>query len=297
MDADALAEILHAELGGNWSAQAMRASGFCDTWAAQDAGGTRLFVKSAPSAQATMLRAEGEGLLALRSSRAIAVPAVAAFHLGREHSLLALDWLDFATPDSGFGQRLGERLSALHAAPQPRFGWGQDNFIGATAQRNGWSAGATLTDWIVFWRDRRLLPMRQGLARKGVGQVLLEEVDAVGDGLLAYYADGHQPRPSLIHGDLWSGNWAMLTNGEPVIYDPAVSVSDAEAELAMMELFDSPPAGFWDAYHAGFDLHQGYLRRRGLYQLYHLLNHTLLFGGAYAQQALRCARALRSAMC
>ncbi len=296
MDASTLGDTLHAEFGGSWSAQAMHASGFCGTWRAQDADGIRLFVKTAPAAQAAMLRAEGEGLLALKASRAIAVPTVAAFNLSHEHGLLALDWLDFASPDSGFGQRLGERLSGLHAATQPRFGWGRDNFIGASAQRNDWSAGATLTDWIAFWRDKRLLPMRQGLARKGVGQVLLEEVDAVSDGLHTYFADGHQPRPSLIHGDLWSGNWAMLTNGEPVIYDPAVSVSDAEAELAMMDLFGSPPVGFWSAYQSGFALHEGYIRRRGLYQLYHLLNHALLFGGAYAQQALRCARALRSAM-
>ncbi|MHB1691297.1 MAG: fructosamine kinase family protein, partial [Thiomonas sp.] len=245
------ADRLHHSLGGAWTLQALNASNFCDTWQARDGGGARLFVKTAAASAAALLRAEGEGLLSLAATHTIAVPRLAAFEASAAGAMLALDWLDFAAPDPGFGARLGERLAALHAWPQPRFGWERDNYIGATLQRNGWTLADTLADWIGFWRDKRLVPMREALARRGVGIALLKEVDAVGDSLLTLFADGHQPRPSLIHGDLWSGNRAMLANGEPVIYDPAVSVSDAEAELAMMELFGSPPAGFWPAYQAG----------------------------------------------
>ena len=74
-------------------------------------------------------------------------------------------------------------------------------------------------------------------------------------------------------------------DGSPVIFDPAVSVSDAEAELAMMDLFGAPPAGFWPAYREAYPLHDGYARRRALYQLHHVLNHALLFGGGYTRQA------------
>jgi len=105
------------------------------------------------------------------------------------------------------------------------------------------------------------------------------------------FEDGHTPRPALVHGDLWSGNWGMLADGTPVVYDPAVSYSDAEAELAMMELFGSPPAGFWRSYRP----HEGYARRRPLYQLYHLLNHAVLFGGGYEQQARRAAEGVAGA--
>jgi fructosamine-3-kinase len=84
----------------------------------------------------------------------------------------------------------------------------------------------------------------------------------------------------------------MLPDGLPVIFDPAVSVSDAEAELAMMELFGSPPSGFGPAWRAAMGVHEGYERRRGLYQLYHLLNHALLFGGGYAAQSLAMAQRL-----
>jgi len=105
------------------------------------------------------------------------------------------------------------------------------------------------------------------------------------DALPALFGDGHAPRPSLIHGDLWSGNWGCTADGAPVIFDPAASISDAEAELAMMELFGAPPAGFWPSYREAAGLAPGYAWRRGLYQLYHLLNHELLFGG-YARQAM-----------
>jgi protein-ribulosamine 3-kinase len=105
------------------------------------------------------------------------------------------------------------------------------------------------------------------------------------------FADGYMPRPSLIHGDLWSGNWGMLEDGTPVVFDPCVSYSDREADLAMMELFGSLPAEFWRGYGA---MPAGYSRRKRLYQLYHLLNHAVLFGGGYAQQVLHCARELLS---
>ena len=132
--------------------------------------------------------------------------------------------------------------------------------------------------------------MRDRLAARQAS--LSEAVDAVIQVLPAFFGDGHMPRASLIHGDLWSGNWGMLADGTPVIYDPAVSCSDAEAELAMMELFGQAPPGFSAAYSDAAALHPGYARRRGLYQLYHLLNHAILFGGAYLRQSLELARTL-----
>jgi fructosamine-3-kinase len=120
---------------------------------------------------------------------------------------------------------------------------------------------------------------------------LREAVDAVIERVPSLISDGYQPRPALIHGDLWQGNWEMLGEGAPVVFDPAVSCSDPEAEIAMIELFGSPPAGFRAAYvEAGGSWPTP--ERLQLYQLYHLLNHVLLFGPGYAAQALRVARAL-----
>jgi fructosamine-3-kinase len=97
--------------------------------------------------------------------------------------------------------------------------------------------------------------------------------------------DGYAPHPALLHGDLWGGNWGVLEDGGPTVFDPAVYWGDREAELAMTELF----GGFGTEFHAAYRLHApldaGYAVRRSLYQLYHLLNHLNLFGEAYLGQA------------
>lgn len=198
---------------------------------------------------------------------------------------LQTEWLDMRPPDAGFGARFGAALAALHAAPPPfeHYGWPRGNFIGATPQRNTPTPG-----WIDFFREHRLRAMLGRLHDRA----LADTVEAVIVHLPRLFDDGYVPRPALIHGDLWQGNWGMLADGTPVIFDPAVSVSDPESELAMMELFGAMPTGFLAAYRVQGSLHAGYERRRPLYQLYHLLNHTVLFGGGYAHQSLRVARAL-----
>lgn len=260
--------------------------------------GDRLFVKTLPAQRLGALQAEAEGLAALAATGTIAVPRVHSCGIDPQTGLaqLVMDRLDLRPADAGFGARFGEALGCLHAAaPLPgegRFGWGADNFIGATPQVNGWSANGGLEGWIDFHREQRLGAMARRLQSAGASSELLRAVEAVRQALPRFFDDGHLPRPSLVHGDLWSGNWGMLPDGRPVIFDPAVSVSDAEADLAMMELFGSPPPGFWPAWRAVMGPHEGYERRRGLYQLYHLLNHALLFGGGYAAQSMAMARRL-----
>jgi len=256
------------------------------------------FVKSLPPQRLQALQAEADGLAALAATGTIAVPAVHSFGVDpvSGQAQLAMDFLDLRPPDAAFGARFGEALGRLHAqAPSHgggRFGWDADNFIGATPQVNGCSESGGLEGWLAFHRDKRLGAMARRLARAGASGELLRAVEAVQEALPRFFDDGHVPRASLIHGDLWSGNWGMLPDGRPVIFDPAVSVSDAEAELAMMELFGSPPSGFWPAWRGAMGRREGYERRRGLYQLYHLLNHALLFGGGYAAQSLAVARQL-----
>lgn len=285
MQAHWVSHQLTATLGGAWQARPLGASGFCDTWEATSDGG-RLFVKSAAGYRAGMLEAEADGLQALARHGSIRVPQVRALACGEGEVLLALEWLAFASPDAGFGARLGAALAALHAAPcplqAPAFGWTRDNFVGATPQVN-----ARTHDWPAFVAESRLGAMRDRLPGEPALQAAVDRVIACLPDRLA------EPPgvPRLIHGDLWQGNWGMLADGTPVVFDPAVSCSDPEADLAMMHLFGQPPAGFRAAYEAG-----GGRWPRGermqVHQLYHLLNHAVLFGGGYAQQALHLARAL-----
>jgi fructosamine-3-kinase len=291
-----ISTLLSAHLGGAWTLERCGASAFCSAWRARPAGRSsspgELFVKAVPAAQASLLESEADGLAALAQADCIRTPTVAGCWVepSADVALLAMEWLDLR-PATGAqsGARFGRQLAALHGAVpsggEGRFGWRRDNWIGGTPQRNRWSERSGLPGWLQFFADERLGAMAARLDAAGAAPALVAGVRRVIDRLPAFFDDGHVPRASLIHGDLWSGNWAALGDGTPVIFDPAVSVSDAEAELAMMELFGSPPPGFWPAYREVMPLHDGYARRRPLYQLYHLLNHALLFGGGYAASA------------
>jgi fructosamine-3-kinase len=291
--AAALVRSLDAMLGGAHTARRLHASGFCATWHAH-CRAQALFVKSVPLPEADLLEAEADGLAALAATATVRTPAVRGCWRdeGNGLAVLALEWLELHSADAGFGARLGQALAGLHDAPPAegggRFGWRRDNFIGATPQVNRWSDTGGVEGWIEFVGRARLGAMRDRLAARAGTAGLIEAVDAVIEALARFFA----PRASLIHGDLWSGNWSVLADGTPVIYDPAVACADAEAELAMMELFGQPPPGFWRAYRERAPVHEGYARRRALYQLYHLLNHALLFGGAYVAQANALARGL-----
>jgi fructosamine-3-kinase len=136
--------------------------------------------------------------------------------------------------------------------------------------------------WPAFFRDRRLAPQLALAAHNGFttlqapGQRLLEVIPA----LLP-----HEPPPSLLHGDLWGGNWLADARGEPIIFDPAVYHGDREADLAMTRLFGGFGRAFYEAYQGAWPLPPGSQMRTELYNLYHVLNHANLFGGSYANQA------------
>jgi fructosamine-3-kinase len=102
---------------------------------------------------------------------------------------------------------------------------------------------------------------------------------------------GHEPAASLLHGDLWSGNWAAVA-GRPVIFDPAVYYGDRETDLAMTRLFGGFGRAFYQAYEEAWPLPEGHEERLMLYKLYHVLNHLNLFGTPWLGQALHLLRQL-----
>ena len=95
----------------------------------------------------------------------------------------------------------------------------------------------------------------------------------------------HDVVPSLVHGDLWSGNQAHCSNGDPVIFDPATHYGDREVDVAMTKLFGANSPKFYEAYNAEWPLPEGHQQREVIYNLYHILNHYVLFGGGYINQA------------
>lgn len=239
--------------------------------------GSHYFVKVNDAARHAMFAAEAAGLAAIAATRTVRVPSAIAHGISGPLAFLVLEYLELG--GGGDARMLGEQLAALHRASAPAFGFAFDNTIGSTPQPNAWTAA-----WIAFWRDRRLGCQLELAASNGHGGTLQEAGARLLEALPAFFA-GYDPRPSLLHGDLWGGNHGYLADGTPVIYDPAPYYGDRAADLAMTELFGGYSPAFYRAYRAAWPLDAGYETRKTLYNLYHILNHANLFGGRYVRQA------------
>ncbi|MCC5793182.1 MAG: fructosamine kinase family protein [Chromatiales bacterium] len=248
--------------------------------------GRRFFVKRNASSASEMFAQEASGLGALARTGTIRVPEVIAQAADNHEACLVLEWLEL-TPDPD-PAAFGQALAALHRCQAAHFGFGTDNWIGRTLQPNGWC-----DDWPGFWSRHRLGHQLSLLRQNRSPAELIARVEQVADALPALLA-GHHPAPSLLHGDLWSGNWASDIMGNPVIFDPAVYYGDRETDLAMMRLFGDPGPRFFAAYDEAWPCAPGHELRQDLYNLYHLLNHWNLFGGDWAQRSLKaCQRLLQ----
>lgn len=246
--------------------------------------GRRYFVKMHGCADT--LRAECEGLEAL--SGYVRVPLITHLAEVGGAGVLILEQLALRPPqDDGDWHAIGEALGGLHRRSRSRSGYGQfrDNYIGASRQANG-----TLPSWQRFFVERRLGPQLERAA--GLPLTVTRQVEAIMAGIDAWLPD--QPESVLLHGDLWTGNFALAGSrqgAEPVFYDPACYYGDPQVDLAMMALFGSVPASFYLAYQGALpDAHQRQCWR--VYDLYHLLNHFNLFGAGYTASVARTAAQL-----
>jgi fructosamine-3-kinase len=243
----------------------------------ESAGGP-LFVKIAPALQLPMFEAEAAGLEELRAAEAVRVPRVLAYGAAAEHAYLALEWLELGGSARSAAAAFGTQLARQHRRTARAFGWHRDNTIGSTPQMNAWA-----DDWMVFFRERRLRYQLE-LARSDSGRRLQQRGAELLERMPAFFAH-HRPSASLLHGDLWGGNWGVDSEGSAVMFDPAVYYGDREADIAMTRLFGGFGAGFYAAYHREWPLPPEAETRVTLYNLYHVLNHLNLFGGGYGRQA------------
>ena len=246
------------------------------------------FVKTNQIDKAFMFEAEAAGLAELAGTGAVRVPIPVCSGGTGSTAFLVLEYIPLVQGGHASQCELGRQLAVMHQFEHGQFGWKQDNTIGTTLQDN------TRTDsWIDFWRDSRLGVQVALAARHGAPDKLLRKAAQLMSGLAVFFPDA-QPKPSLLHGDLWGANWAADQQGHPVVFDPAVYYGDRETDLAMTELFGGFSSGFYAAYHEAYPLDTGYATRKILYNIYHVLNHFNLFGGGYALQAERMIDTLLS---
>lgn len=245
-----------------------------------------LFVKWVTGGPSDLFEREAEALERMRGSgTSLRIPQVLGVAGGVDApATLVLEYIGSGRPAGDYDEQLGRGLAELHTERAESFGFDHDNYCGTTPQPNDWT-----DDWVEFYREHRLRHLL-GLIehRREVSQQERRDLQRL-MGRLDELLDASEP-PSLIHGDLWSGNVFADGQGRPVVVDPAAYYGHPEAELGMMDLFGGFSQTVYDAYLEARSLPAGWQSRIPVYALYHLLNHYYLFGGHYRQRAFGQAR-------
>ena len=309
----AAAPWFESELGERViSEKIVSSSSWATAYKYETESGKAFFVKTSLGRDETMFKTEAAGLAALAaaasasgSSLVIPRPLHAGPLPGKKGggSFIVMEHLNLGSGRGDLSQEeLGVALARLHLAPPPsppRFGFDVNNFIGGTPQPNGWS-----DSWVDFYREKRLKHMLRLVGRPGsevdrMGKKLCDNLEKFFDDIVDDGSESARITPSLIHGDLWSGNVATVSSSGSSssdasswsILDPAPYYAHHEAEFGM-SWCASFGAGFWKGYRSVLPESPGFKRRKPLYELYHILNHAVLFGSGYFGQAEGLLRTL-----
>jgi fructosamine-3-kinase len=226
-----------------------------------------------------MLNAEYLGVKEMSETGTVRVPKPVASGEHGGNAFVIFEYLEFTGEPRGGQYQLGKQLARMHRhTSEQGFGFHVDNTIGATPQPNHW-----VDNWPEFWDRYRLGHMLKLTGNLGMKADKVEKLRARTRELLS-----HNPPASLIHGDLWGGNKGFVKDGGdvvPCIFDPATYYGDREADVAMTYLFGGFSSDFYKGYNDEYPLPPGHEKRVTCYNLYHILNHYVLFGGGYSSQA------------
>ncbi len=249
----------------------------------------RLVIKRNAGGMVSNFRCEADGLRAIAESRTIRVPAVVACDVVDREAYLAIEYVQPGGRPAF--ETFGRELAQMHrATADGRIGWHSDNFLGSAQQPN------TPTDtWAEFVADHRIgFQIRWAVDQRLADRQLQHDCQRIIQ-RMKELLDGREDGTSLLHGDLWSGNYLFDEQQRPVLIDPAVYRGCREAEWGMIRWFGSCPETFEEGYQAEWPMPDGWRRRTDVYMLYHQLNHLNLFGGSYAGTCRRTAeRILKS---
>ncbi|MGM8365442.1 fructosamine kinase family protein [Virgibacillus sp. W0181] len=238
------------------------------------------FLKHHPFPPNNFFKQEANGLELIRKTDSICVPDVYAYSDRKAESYLLMEWAE-GSKSKNTEVILGEKLAAMHQVQSTYHGFPEDTYIGLLHQPNG-----EFSNWLSYYRDQRLFKQMvlgvsknkiQGNRRRQL-EKLLNHLDK--------WIPSNVPA-SMLHGDLWGGNWMIGAGGIPYLIDPSILYGDRHFEIAFTELFGGFSQRFYDSYNAAFPLHNNYAELKPLYQLFYLLVHLNLFGEVYGQQVDR----------
>ncbi|MCB9191718.1 MAG: fructosamine kinase family protein [Flavobacteriales bacterium] len=269
-----LGEFLSLQnLGKLLAQQTVTGGSINDAFKIETTSGTYFLKANCAKTYPNMFEAETKGL-ELLSNSSFRIPKPMALSVSASKQFLLLEWVDKGSPKTGFWDDFGRNLAEMHSISNTQFGLNLDNYIGSLPQRN--SEHGTWTD---FYREERLVP-QMNLAEKN-GQ-LTSRMQHGFEALFGELEDIFpKEKPSLLHGDLWSGNMMVASDGSPCIFDPAVYYGHREMDLAMMALFGGFGDAWIGAYNEVYPLENGWKERIAIGQLYPLMVHVNLFGGGY----------------
>jgi protein-ribulosamine 3-kinase len=241
-------------------------------------GERQIFIKINRLERLCMFEAEAAGLKTIASTGTICVPTVYCTGQSGDTAFIAMQAIIMRGSISTSYREFGVQLAALHRYQKSSFGATIDNTIGSTPQHNSWS-----NDWYGFWRKHRLEFQLELARNNDAPTALIDDGLRLSESFEVLF--DKPPSAACLHGDLWQGNWGFTTSGKVVIFDPAHYFGDRETDIAMTTLFGRAHPDFYAAYEEAYPLSSGYAVREIFYNIYHILNHFNLFGGAYASQA------------
>jgi len=230
-----------------------------------------------------MFEKEFAGLDLLHQTKTIKIPQPILYGEFENKIFLVTEFIQKESPSKNFWQTFAEQLAALHKHSNERFGLDTTNYIGSLHQQNNFC-----NTWSEFYATQRILPLAQLAFNQN--KFDKQDVSQIEKLCTRFNELFPEEKPSLIHGDLWSGNFMSDENGTPVIYDPAVYYGNREMDIAMSLLFGGFDKKFYDSYNEAFPLQPNWKERVELCQLYPLLVHLILFGGHYYNSVINIIR-------
>jgi fructosamine-3-kinase len=225
---------------------------------------------------------EAHGLQELGKARAIKVPEV----ILHSDEYILLEFIQSASKKKDFFEEFGRKFAGMHSHTTDEFGFYEDNYIGSTPQKNI-NDETTRKNWTSFYINNRLLYQFRLAEKNGYADSEFRKAFKGMSDKIESILEGADEKPSLLHGDLWSGNYMADEKGEACLIDPAVYYGHREADLAMTKLFGGFPASFYQSYYEIYPLKEDWEYRENIYMLYHVINHLNIFGRGYYGQALQ----------
>lgn len=232
------------------------------------------FLKTNHLEESDVFLKEKQGLKLLRNNTSLHIPAVINWGRVEDTNYLLLEWVPSGTPGKVYWQNLAEGLAELHMATQEVFGLDASNYISILPQNN-----TLTTNWETFYIQERLEPMLQrAYFHQVIDEAFMKKFRELYPKIAGIFP---KEKPSLLHGDLWSGNVLVNASGSPSLIDPAIYYGHREMDIAFSKLFGGFKPSFYEYYREVFPLEPGFDERKDLYNLYPLLVHLNLFGTGY----------------